>query len=404
MPKNKSLLDVEHYRQLFQLLGELTPILNTEKIFDEIVVAATKLFNAEAAWFMLLDQYARTLQVEAGKFPKEPVNQGYAILIDNSLEGWVIKHQQPIAINDSNNYHQEFGQLINLPGFRIRTLLSVPISYKGKQIGVLDVANKLDRVFSKLDQEIAAIFASQAAICIDNSHRFVQSDLVTELVHELHTPLASLNTALHLLKRPDLPEAKREHVYQMIQSEFVRLSDLTTTFMDYARLESGRTKFDRNEFDLARLIVESVEVMQMQADSKGMKISFNPPGYPLVITADRNKIKQVILNLLSNAIKYNHAGGKITVSAHTDSSEASFSIQDNGHGIPMEYLLRLFDRFFRAPDLDRNSKGIGLGLTICKQIVEAHQGRIEVSSTVGEGSTFSVHLPIKTENQPRPAE
>jgi signal transduction histidine kinase len=217
-------------------------------------------------------------------------------------------------------------------------------------------------------------------------------------VHELHTPLAALNTALFLLQRSDLQGDRREQISQLIHNEFNRLTELTTSFLDYARMESGRAKFKPIQFNLIQLINESVNIIQMQLDGKELSISLDIPTEPLIITADKDKIKQVILNLLTNAIKYNRPGGIIKVTANATLRDLSFSIQDNGEGIPPEYLPRLFDRFYRVPNTERVIKGTGLGLTICKQIVEAHNGKIEVSSIVSQGTTFTVQLPINQGN------
>jgi two-component system phosphate regulon sensor histidine kinase PhoR len=183
----------------------------------------------------------------------------------------------------------------------------------------------------------------------------------------------------------------------MIHNEFARLTQLTTSFLDYARLESGRTKIKLTQFDILQLIKESIDIFQMQLDGKDMKISIDLPTESLIVAADKDKIKQVILNLLSNAVKYNCPGGIIKVSANSSPLDVSFSIQDSGLGIPPEFLPRLFERFFRIPSTEKGVQGTGLGLTICKQIVEAHKGKIEVSSIEGEGSTFTVYLPIKQE-------
>ena len=296
-------------------------------------------------------------------------------------------------ISDTSLYDQKHGNFIKLPGASIKSLLVFPLVVKNKSLGILEVANKHSSEFNQLDQEILAYFASQIAILIDNTHRFLQTDLVTELVHELHTPLASLNTALYLLQRPDLPDGRHEQISQMIHNEFNRLSELTTSFLDYARIESGRAKFISIPIDLVQLIIESVDIIKMQLEGKEMTISLDLPTEPLMLNADKDKIKQVILNLLSNAIKYTRSGGKIKISARSSEEDIIFTVHDNGQGIPAEYLPRLFERFFRVPNAEKGVNGTGLGLTICKQIIEAHNGKIEVSSTIGEGTTFSVHLP-----------
>jgi signal transduction histidine kinase len=398
MPKNNLSSVVERYKQLISVLQELASILNTEQLLERIVDAAANLCDAEAAWILFPNNIKYTLVLDTGNFTKDTHYQGLSLPITNSLEGWVYSNQKPAMINDLSICDQRFRDFIQLPETQIKSLLAIPVTIKGKHIGVLEVANKRLGDFTQLDQEILVSFACQVAIYIDNTHRFLQSDLVTELVHELHTPLAALNTALFLLQRSDLQSDRREQISQLIHNEFNRLTELTTSFLDYARMESGRAKFKPIQFDLIQLINESVNIIQIQLDGKEMSISLDIPTEPLIITADKDKIKQVILNLLTNAIKYNRPGGIIKVTANATPIDLSFSIQDNGEGIPSEYLPRLFDRFYRVPNTERGTKGTGLGLTICKQIVEAHDGKIEVSSTVSQGTTFTVQLPLNQGN------
>jgi len=385
------------YKQLLRVLQELASILNTESLLERIAHSAAKLSDAEFSWILFPDQINSSLFFNTSNFPINTHHLGFSAPVNASLEGWVFTNTTPVMVNDSSLYDLRFGHFIYLPGLEVKSLLAIPIMTRGKCIGVLEVINKRTQEFTQIDQEILVSFANQVAIYIENTHRFLQSDLVTELVHELHTPLAGLNTALYLLQRPDLPADRREQLSQMIHNEFNRLSELTTSFLDYARMESGRTKIIYSQFDFIQLIKESIDIFQMQMDGKDMKISIALPAEALVINADKDKIKQVILNMLSNADKYNHPGGIIKVSVNSSLVDVSFSIQDSGPGIPPEYLPRLFERFYRIPSTEKGVKGTGLGLTICKQIVEAHKGKIEVTSTVGNGSIFTVFLPYKQE-------
>ena len=117
------------------------------------------------------------------------------------------------------------------------------------------------------------------------------------------------------------------------------------------------------------------------------------PGLPK-LTADQDKIRQVVINLINNGIKYNHPGGKVMVKAATENGGFLLSVSDTGGGIPADSLPDLFKRFYRVPSLEHVSSGTGLGLSICKRIVEAHHGRIEAQSEVGSGTTFTVYLPF----------
>ena len=394
MPKTPRKPIVERYIQLVSVFRELASILNTEQLLEHIVDAAVDISDTESAWILFPYHIHHTLILDTGRFSDASDFQGYSTPLNTSLEGWVFSNQLPFMINDIGLYDHGMGDFINLPGIEIKSLLVIPISIKDKHIGILEVVNKHSEDFTQIDQEVLVSFANQVAIYIDNTHRFLQSDLVTELVHELHTPLAALNTALFLLQRTDLQDDRREQISQMIQNEFSRLTELTTSFLDYAHMESGRAKFKPSKFDINQLITESTDIIQMQLEGKGMTISLDLPAQPLLITADRDKIKQVILNLLSNAIKYNSPSGNINVTLKETPRAVSLSIQDSGQGIPQENLPRLFERFYRVPSTERGVIGTGLGLTICKQIVEAHNGKVEVSSSTGQGTTFTVQLPM----------
>lgn len=387
---------VKKYKHLISVFQELASILNTEQLLEHIVEEAVGLCDAKSAWILFPYHIHHTLILETGCFTNNTQYEGFSTPLNNSLEGWVFSNQQPVMINDTDLYDHGNGDFIILPGIELKSLLVVPITIKDKPLGILEVVNANSGAFTQLDLEILLAFASQVAIYIDNTHRFLQSDLVTELVHELHTPLAALNTALYLLQRSDLPDGRREQISQMIHNEFSRLTELTTSFLEYARLESGRAKFKPIQFDLIQLITESVGIIQLQLESKEMTISLDLPAQSVSINADKDKLKQVILNLLTNAIKYNSPGGNINVTAKSTPQDISFSIQDHGQGIPPEFLPRLFERFYRIPNTEKGIKGTGLGLTICKQIVEAHNGKVEVSSTVGQGTIFTVRFP-KTE-------
>jgi signal transduction histidine kinase len=394
MAEKPRINELERYKHFIDIMLELASILNIDELLIRTVQAAAELCDAEQAWIMWLDDQDQVLHIKASTISGTSYAHKPDILLESSLPGWVIMNHKSIIINHVEQYDHSYGKIFHPEGVDIHSIFSLPIATRDKSIGVLEIINKSGNDFDEQDKEIMLSFANQVAIYIYKTHLFLQSDLVSELVHELRNPLASLNTAIQLLQRTDLPEKKRKHIFEMINAEFHRLSDLTTSLLDYARFESGKVRLNLTTFHLDQLLMESMEFMQMQADGKDVCISLDIGSDNFILTADRDKIKQVVLNLLNNAIKYNSPGGKVIITARHSPTELSFSIQDTGQGIPAEYLPRLFDRFFRAPETEKQSTGIGLGLTVCKQIVEAHKGTIEVTSMLGKGSTFTVHLPL----------
>jgi two-component system phosphate regulon sensor histidine kinase PhoR len=214
------------------------------------------------------------------------------------------------------------------------------------------------------------------------------------MVHELRTPLASISTASNLLTRPEISEVQRAKIAETIQREAERLSEMATTFLDLARLESGRSQFRIEDIDLAALLRDSAEIMQGRIAENGLELKFDISENLPTLQGDRDSLKQVILNLLSNAIKYNLPGGKITIKSWGQEKQIYFSVADTGRGIMPEHMGNLFQKFYRAPGAEQIAPGTGLGLSICKRIIEAHRGDIEVESKTGKGTTFTIRLPI----------
>jgi signal transduction histidine kinase len=189
-----------------------------------------------------------------------------------------------------------------------------------------------------------------------------------------------------------------------IHNETIRLNSLASSFLDLARLESGRVQFRKTLFSVADLLYECKDVMASKATEDNIQIRVeSPEGLPL-LDADRDKVKQVILNLLSNAIKYNRPNGMVMLRAEASEKELAIYIQDTGLGIPDESLPHLFEKFFRVREHESRVAGTGLGLSICKQIIHGHGGRIEVRSKIGVGTVFLVSLPRVSKTQQRAEE
>jgi two-component system phosphate regulon sensor histidine kinase PhoR len=182
-----------------------------------------------------------------------------------------------------------------------------------------------------------------------------------------------------------------------IHNETLRLNSLASSFLDLARLESGRVQFRKTRFSVADLLYESRDVMMSKAQESNIQIRVDVPNDMPLMEADRDKIKQVILNLMSNAVKYNRPNGSVIISGSFNDTEESIVIQDTGIGIPDDSIPHLFQKFYRVREHEGKASGTGLGLSICKQIVQGHNGRIEVKSKMGVGTSFGIHFPrIKT--------
>jgi len=389
---NQPLLD--NYQRLLEISRDLASTLDLRVLLHHIVHAAADLCNAEAASILLYDQNRQDLRFEVATNMDDPLMRGISVPVDSSLAGWIVTNRQPVLISDVEKDHRHYNQVGDSVNIIIKTLLGVPLIHKDKVIGVLEAINKQSGGFSPQDQDLLSALGAQAAIAIENSRLFQQTDLISDLVHELRTPLASLTTAVHLVNRPEISEEQRRRFIDILQQEISRLSDLTTSFLDLARLESGRTQFHAETFSIKPLLEDCLEIMRGRAEEKDLTLAGIIDDDLPELNGDKDKIKQVVLNLLSNAIKYNYPQGSVDLSAKENDGEIVLSVSDTGPGISQENLKHLFEKFYRVPGTEKLAMGTGLGLSICKQIVEAHGGNIEIQSQVVKGTTFIVHLPL----------
>ncbi len=179
------------------------------------------------------------------------------------------------------------------------------------------------------------------------------------------------------------------------------LNSLASSFLDLARLESGRVQFRRMRFSVADLLYECRDVMMTKAQETNIQIRIDVPNDMPLMEADRDKIKQVLLNLMSNAIKYNRPNGSVIVTGSFTDTELVIVIQDTGIGIPEDSVPHLFEKFYRVREHENKAQGTGLGLSISKQIIQGHNGRIEVKSKMGVGTSFTIHIPRIPRTIPR---
>ncbi len=395
-------LRLEGYRRLIDISRDLASTLDLDVLLARIVYAAAEVSGAEAASILLYDDAAKQLYFQVATNIDEPTRRGLIVPLEGSIAGWIVTQRKPARIPNVHEDARFFGEVEQATGFTTESILGVPLVTKNKVVGVLEAINKLKGKFSDADESMLLVLGAQAAVAIENARLFQQSDLISEFVHELRTPLASLSTATYLLLRPEMSQEQRDQIVNNIHTETLRLNALASSFLDLARLESGRVQFRKSSFDVADLLNECKDVMITKAGEENIHIRIEPSKGLPDLEADRDKIKQVLLNLISNAIKYNNPNGNVVLQAEANEKELSISIQDNGMGIPEQDLPHLFEKFFRVREHESKVTGTGLGLSICKQIVQGHGGRIEVKSKLGSGTVFTIYIPRSSKTLPRP--
>jgi two-component system sensor histidine kinase BaeS len=227
--------------------------------------------------------------------------------------------------------------------------------------------------------------------------RALRQNMVADIAHELRTPLSILQANIEAMQDGVL-ETNTENLTSLHQ-ETLLLSRLIEDLRTLSLAESGQLKYHFNTLDLNKLASRLIEAMQTQYGSKNIHLTLDSPEELPLIQADPDRLEQVVRNLLNNAFHYTPEGGNVTVKLVSDNDGITASVKDNGAGIPPESLPHIFERFYRV-DQSRNRRtgGSGLGLAIVKQLVEAHGGRVWVTSQVGQGSTFYFRLPLMAQS------
>lgn len=225
----------------------------------------------------------------------------------------------------------------------------------------------------------------------------IEREFITNVSHELRTPLTSIKMAAESLQMGAIANPKlKDKFLSNIQREADRLTRLVNELIILANIEETGTSLHISSFDLHGVLDDVSSTMSHHSKVNDIELISDYPSTLPMMSADRDRILQVLINLVDNAIKCNRPNGTVTLHAHIEGEEAILEVTDTGIGIPKIDLPRIFDRFFRVDKArSRVTGGTGLGLSIVKDIIEAHGGTIQVNSVVNIGTTFTIRLPLK---------
>jgi signal transduction histidine kinase len=260
----------------------------------------------------------------------------------------------------------------------------VPVSL----VGVCSDVTERREVASALEAERVARAEAEKA-------SRTREDLLAIVSHDLRNPLGTIVTCASWLeglgRSGQLPEKVHRQV-EIIRRSARRMDRLIGDLLDIASIDAGRLLIERQVHEASDLVRESLELLGALAERKDVRLEMLPVSEPLEVICDRDRVLQILSNLVGNAIKYTPGGGRISVGLRQVDGELEISVTDTGRGISEAQLPHIFERFWQA---DRKHRmGLGLGLAIAKGLVEAHQGRLWVTSSVDRGSTFTFTLPL----------
>ncbi|MFZ1904832.1 MAG: ATP-binding protein [Steroidobacteraceae bacterium] len=241
-----------------------------------------------------------------------------------------------------------------------------------------------------------------SARAVAEQANLAKSDFLSSMSHELRTPLSAILGFAQLIESGSpAPTTSQQRSLEQILKAGWYLLDLINEILDLALIESGKLSLSLEPISLAEVMRESQAMIEPQAQKRGIGVSFPQFDTPYFVKADRTRVKQVLVNLLSNAVKYNKEGGTVLVDCiASEPGRVRICVKDTGEGLTADQLTQLFQPFNRLGQEGHAEKGTGIGLVVCKRLVELMGGTIDVVSTVGEGSAFSIELSLTTGRQP----
>jgi PAS domain S-box-containing protein len=280
--------------------------------------------------------------------------------------------------------------------------LAVPVITKsGDVLGGLFFGHPEPAKFTHEHEQLVSGVVNQAVVALDNAKLYEQiqhlnakkDEFIGLASHELRTPITSLKGYLQIFEKTiDETDKNKVFINKAVQ-QVNKLSGLISDLLDVSKIETGKLPLAFTVFDLKKLIEEVIELTQYS--SKSHLIDFTTSENELMVSADRQRIEQVIINLISNAIKYSPDSNKVDISLSASSDHAHVSVKDFGMGISDENQQRIFSRFYRVDEIGTHISGLGIGLYISHEIITRHKGTLTVNSEPGKGSCFIFEIPIR---------
>jgi len=395
--------------RILEISRELTGLMALEPLLHRIVSLGAELTDSESASILLLDKRTGELRFRAASSDVGNQLSDIPVPVEGSIAGAVLRSGEPAVIADVRRDRRHYSAVGTQIGFETRSLLAVPMKILQHPVGVLEAVNKRGSGgFTAEDVEVLTALAAQAAVAIENARLVeelraayeqlgqldrLKSDVIAIASHELRTPL-SLILGYSALLRERLDDQTGPQLDVVLRAA-MRLRQIIDTMINLRYLETGEVELACTPFDLREEVKAACEGYRSLAEANGVHLQMQVPASPVILCADRDKVRLVLDNLLSNAVKFTPWDGRVQVTVTQRRNQAQIAVADTGIGIPQEQLERIFQPFEQVEEhMKRRYGGVGLGLSVVKGLVEQHGGRVWAESVQGRGSRFVVVLPL----------
>lgn len=394
----------EERLQLIYSVGKvISAQLNIEAILQKVTDVTTQLCGASVGAFFYhkTDSKGEACQLYTLSGSAKEMFEQAGTLPDTDAFGITFGSGEIIRSDDITKeprYGKNYPHISMSGGaLPIVSYMAVPVmSQTGISIGGLLFGHPREGMFTDEHETLVAAVAAQAAIALDNAALYEEINLLNRrkdqfigfASHELKTPLTTIKGYIQLAEANEIPA---KDIIPKVSKQLCRLEGIIADLLDISKIQAGKLDLFITKTTLKEILRESVEAM----DFSDHTIELDSPSEDIQITVDHQKIIQVLVNLLTNAVKYSAPGTTITVTASVPGDEVQISVTDQGIGMAAEHMKKIFDQFYRISNARNDAKGMGLGLFISKEIIEAHQGKIWAESEEGKGSSFHIRFPIE---------
>ncbi len=390
--------------------------LDIDSIPQTILEETVRVLGARAGSILLVDEKTGGLTFRAVAGPGAEKLVGVQVPVGHGVIGWVAQHGEAALVDDVRRDQRFYRGIDQTTGLTTTNVVAVPLLIKRQVIGVLELVNKLEGKFDADDLAVCETLAQWAAVAIENARLVrdlrahtrrlekaydelkdadkLKDDLIQNVSHELRTPLTFILGYVELLLAGDLGPLSEGHLkaLEIVRRKGQSLTKLVNDIMTLQWLQGGG--LDKRPVLLNGLLAQTAQVGGIAAQNAGLKVSVDVPDHDVIMDIDEERIGQVLDNLLNNAIKFSPQGGEIVLCLRDLDDEVQIEVQDSGIGIPADKIDMVFDRFYQVDaSLTRRFGGMGLGLAICREIMEVHGGKIWATSDAGQGSRFIFSLP-----------
>jgi signal transduction histidine kinase len=407
--------NVDRLSRLMKVAAAISSELDLRALLRAISETTSHLLHAERSTVFLVDRARNELWSSVAEgLDREEIR----IPLGAGIAGTVATNGTPIRISDAYADPRFNPEVDKRTGYRTRTILCAPMrNARGQVIGVFQVLNKRSGDFSVLDEQLLASLSSQAAVAAENAQLYdevqrsyaqlqaldkMKADFLSSISHELRTPLTPILGYSDLLlsgSMGPLPPSCLRGV-QAISTSAKRLLSLVEGLLVFVRLDQGEMALNQEALDLAPLFAEVLQPFQAKAAERKLTLTSEIAAGLPPLMADRQELAMALTHLVDNAMKFTPAGGRVMVKAQPVAAAGGrmavdIAVQDTGIGIPEEHHSKIFERFYQVDaSLTRHFGGVGIGLAVVKQIIEAHGSSVLVESQPEKGSTFRFQLPV----------